>query len=182
MTHDQTALGHALFLGFCAVLLVSSKILLRWHLHIPGHSMLIVSFFLLLGRAVVPSKTAASTVGLWAGLMVVVLGLGKGGPLQILKYLLPALGVDLGALLIPAWAQRIWGCALLGIAAGLGKTGANIFVDWAVGMDPGVLFLHATAKGLGAVVFSLVGALLLPPVLSRLRAHGLLQEEKPKSD
>jgi len=174
MTNRQHTLSNALFLGFCAVLLVSMKILFRWHLHIPGHSMLVVSFFLILARGVVPGKLPASTVGLWAGLMVVVLGLGKGGPLQICKYLFPAVFVDIGAGLLPSRTFSAWTCALLGIGAGLGKTGANLLVDWAVGMETGVLFLHAGLKGLGAVLFSLLGALLVPPVLNRLRAHGLL--------
>lgn len=174
MNKQHHALRNALFLGFCAVLLVSMKILFRWHLHIPGHSMLIVSFFLILARGVVPGKLSASTVGLWAGLMVVVLGLGKGGPLQMCKYVFPALFVDIGARLLPNWTHSLWTCALLGVGAGLGKTGANLLVDWAVGMETGVLFLHAGLKGLGAVIFSLLGSLLVPPVLTRLRAHRLL--------
>jgi hypothetical protein len=41
-------------------------------------------------------------------------------------------------------------------------------------METGVMFLHSGIKGLGAVLFSVLGALLVPPVLNRLRAHGLL--------
>lgn len=174
MTNRQYDLSNALFLGFCAVLLVSIKILFRWHLHIPGHSMLVVSFFLILARGVVPGRVPASTVGLWAGLIVVVLGLGKGGPLQICKYLFPAVCVDIGARLLPSRTLSAWTCAFLGIGAGLGKTVANVLVDWAVGMETGVMFLHSGIKGLGAVLFSVLGALLVPPVLNRLRAHGLL--------
>ena len=173
-THSVDSLQNALFLGFCAVLIVAAKLFFRWHLNISGHSMFFIAFFLLLAKAVVPKRWAASTVGLWAGLMVVVLGLGKGGPLQLTKYLFPALAVDFGGTLVPRWAGSVWGCALLGLAAGAGKFLANVFIDWLVGMDMGVLLLHATIKAVGGLFFAVLGSLLVPPVLKRLRAHGLL--------
>lgn len=45
-------LKDALFLGFCAVFAVLVRVVLRLHLHISGHAMIIKVFFLMLGRGV----------------------------------------------------------------------------------------------------------------------------------
>jgi hypothetical protein len=171
---NRLSLKESLFLGFCAALLVITKAAFRWHLGISGHAMLFTAFFLLLARGCVPSRGAASLTGLLAGIAAALLGMGKGGPLVISKFLLPALAVDLGALLLP-W---LWGslllCALVGALAGATKFFGTAGLDLLVGMDPALVWRHSLLEAAAAMLFGAVGALGVPPVLRRLRAYGVI--------
>jgi len=171
---NQLPLNESLFLGFCAALLVITKAAFRWHLGISGHAMLFTAFFLLLARGCVRFRAAASLTGLLAGIAAALLGMGKGGPLVIEKFLLPALAVDLGALLLPWLFGSMLLCALVGAAAGATKFFGRIAVDLLAGMDPAVAWKHSLIEAFAAMVFGAVGALGVPPVLRRLRAYGVL--------
>jgi len=61
------SLQDALYLGFCATFIIITRAALRVHLKIPGHSMFFMMFFLMLGRACVPKRGAATLTGLIAG-------------------------------------------------------------------------------------------------------------------
>lgn len=174
---NQLPLKESLFLGFCAALLVITKAAFRWHLGISGHAMFFTAFFLLLARSCVPFRGAASITGLLAGIVAAALGMGKGGPLVIGKFLLPALGVDLGALLLPRLGRSYLLCALVGALSGATKFFGTIAVDLLVGMAPSVAWRHSLLEAVAALAFGAAGGLCLPPVLRRLRAYGVLPPE-----
>jgi hypothetical protein len=169
-------LKEALFLGFCAVFILFTRAALRLHLGISGHAMFFSLFFLMLARASVNYRLAATFVGFLAGAMAVVLGLGKGGPLIMLKFLLPALVVDLGAALLPAVFQSYLLSGLLAACAAATKFIDTYVVDTLVGMDDAVVLQHAALKALGGVAFGVAGSLLIPPVVRKLRAYGAIGE------
>jgi hypothetical protein len=173
-------LKESLFLGFCAALLVITKAAFRWHLGISGHAMLFTAFFLLLARGCVSFRGAASVTGLLAGIAAAALGMGKGGPLVIGKFLLPALAVDLGALILPWLFGSFLLCALIGALAGATKFFGTAAVDLLVGMDPAIVWRHSLLEALAALAFGAVGALGVPPVLRRLQAYGVLHPEPRK--
>ncbi|HKI52016.1 MAG TPA: hypothetical protein VJ995_08085 [Geothermobacteraceae bacterium] len=173
-------LKESLFLGFCAALLVITKAALRWHLGISGHAMLLAVFFLLLARGCVPFRTAASVTGLLAGISAAMLGMGKGGPLVIGKFLLPALGVDFGALVLPWLFESYLLCALVGMLAGATKFFGSIAIDLLVGMEPAIAWRHSLLEAAAAMVFGAVGGLCVPPVLRRLRAYGVISPQLQK--
>jgi hypothetical protein len=101
-------LQEALFLAFCACFIVITRAVFRLHLNIPGHAMFFTMFFLILGRGCVPKMGAATLVGLLAGLLCTLLGMGKGGPLILMKFLFPALMVDLVGFFPPDWPEAMW--------------------------------------------------------------------------
>ena len=175
---NRLALKESLFLGFCAALLVITKAAFRWHLGISGHAMLFTTFFLLLARGCVSFRAAACLTGLLAGIAAAVLGMGKGGPLVIGKFLLPALAVDLGALLLPWLFGSFLLCALVGVAAGATKFFGTIAIDLLVGMDSTIAWRHSLFEAFTAMAFGALGALGIPPILRRLRAYGVLPPEK----
>ena len=72
------SLKDAIFLGFCATFIVITRAGLRLHLNIPGHAMFFMCFFLLLAVGCVPRMWAATIVGLVAGVVAVLLGIGTG--------------------------------------------------------------------------------------------------------
>ena len=166
----------ALLLAFFATFIVLAKAALRWHLHIPGHSMFATALFLLLARACVPRMGAATTVGLLAGLVCAALGMGKGGPLIAVKLVLPGLVVDAGAAL-PRWAlpETIRG-VILGAAAGASDFFPTAAVEFLAGVPTGIVFQHATLAAGTKAAFGALGGWAAVAIIRRLRDHGIIED------
>jgi len=171
------SLKNLLFLCFCAVMLVVTKAAFRWHLGISGHAMFLTVFFLLLARVCVPMKGAASVTGLIAGMAAMGLGMGKGGPLILLQFLLPAVVIDLSFLALPRMPRSYLLCAATGALAGSTKFIGAAAVDLLVGMDYAIVWQHALLQAFGSTLFGAAGALCMPPVTRRLEAYGILHPE-----
>ena len=167
-------LQDALFLGFCATFIVITRTGLRLHLKIPGHAMVFTMFFLILGRGCVRKHGAATLIGLAAGCVAVLLGMGKGGPLALLKFVIPAAAVDAGAALCPAVGVSYIVSLLIGMLASATRIVTLILVEWLMGMDSTVIFQHAVISGAMGMGFGGLGGVLVPPVVRRLRLHGLI--------
>lgn len=171
---QKISLQAALLLGFCAMFLVLGRLALRLHLGIPGHAMLVTVFFLLLARGCVAQRGAASFTGLLAGVLVMIWGLGQAGPVVLLNFILPALVIDAGAWLHPRIFDSSWRCALLGaLGAATGFFHAYL-LGWLVRMDPSVNLVHSLLQSVAGAFFGMVGGALVPPVLRKLKARGLL--------
>jgi hypothetical protein len=173
----RLSLKNLLFLCFCAVLLIVTKAAFRWHLGISGHAMFFTVFFLLLARVCVPLRAAALATGLIAGMAAMALGMGKGGPLILLKFLLPAAAIDLAALALPGMWRSFLLCAGVGALAGSTKFVGTAVLNLLIGMDRTIVWQHALLQALGATLFGAVGALCLPPVVRRLQAYGIIHPE-----
>lgn len=167
-------LKESLFLGFCAVFILVFRMALRLHLHLPGHAMFFMVFFLLLARGSVDYRAGATFCGLIAGLGALVLGLGKAGPMILPKFLLPALVIDLGALLLPGLFGSTLLCLVVAAAASATKFLDNYAQDWLIGMDRQVRLRHALFEAGTAMAFGIVAGLLVVPVLRKLKAHGVI--------
>jgi hypothetical protein len=174
----RLSLKDLLFLGFCAVLLVVVRAGFRWHLGISGHAMFFTVFFLLLARGCVPLRLAATITGLLAGIAGAMLGMGKGGPLVMLKFILPAVAIDLGAFFLPGLLGSWLLCALVGAFAGASKFFGAASTGLLVGMDRSIVWQHAALEALAAMPFGAAGALCLPPIIRRLRAYGVISPDK----
>jgi hypothetical protein len=170
----KISLKDSLFIGFCAVFLLSAKALLRLHLKVPGHSMFFSVFFLLIARGCVKHRLAASFCGLLAGIMGVILGMGKGGPLILIKFLLPALIVDLMAGILPGMFQSILLCVLTGALAASTRMLSTYLIDILAGMAPEVVLQHVWLQGAGNLLFGMAGGIAVPAVLRKLTAYGAI--------
>lgn len=170
----STALRDTLLMGFCALFLLATKMVLRLNLGIPGHAMFFTIFFLILPRAVTGLRFAATATGLAAGLASVLLGMGKGGPLLLLKFLFPSLCVDLAFLFFPGLGGSLLFCSLVGFVAAATRIIGVAVTDWLVGMDPEIIMAHAFIKTLGGALFGALGGLAAAPIIRKLKARGLL--------
>lgn len=172
----RLSLKDALFLGFCAVLIIAARAALRLHLKIPGHSMLFTLFFMLLARGCVRNNLAATFTALLAGIMALILGMGKGGPLILMKYLLPALVVDaMAVMLADSLFQSVILCILTAVLAASTRFISDAAMDLLAGMDFSIVVRHAGLQTASNVVFGGVGALGVPAVLRKLRAFGAIE-------
>jgi hypothetical protein len=167
-------LQEALCLAFCACFIVITRAVFRLHLNIPGHAMFFTMFFLILGRGCVPRLGAATLVGLLAGLISTLLGMGKGGPLILLKFLVPALIVDLSGLFSHGLAGSYLACAIVGALGAASRFLTIIMVEWVLGMDWDLILQHALISSAFGILFGVLGSLMVPPIFRKLTAHGLI--------
>jgi hypothetical protein len=168
------ALREAIWLGFCATFIVITRAALRLHLKVPGHAMFFTMFFLLMGRGCVRKAGAATLVGLVSGILSVLLGLGKGGPLILLKFVLPGLIVDAAALLAPRFFASYALCLLVGMTASSSRLLSKLCVDWLIGMEEAVMFRHILITSVMNVIFGGLGSLPVPPLARRLQKSQLI--------
>jgi hypothetical protein len=167
-------LREAFVLGFCATFIVLTRAALRLHLSLPGHSMLFLVFFLLVARACVPKLGAATLVGLVAGLVCLLLGMAKMGPLILANFVLPAVVVDLAGALLPGMASSWIACLAVGALASVSKNVSAVGIDLLMGMEEDVVLRHVIITSVSSALFGALGAALVPPVVRRLRANNLI--------
>ena len=174
MNMMRLSLKDSLFLGFCAVLMVFSRATMRLHLGIPGHAMFFTIFFLMTGRGCVRHPLASTFTGFLAGIMAMVLGLGKSGPLMLIIFLMPALVIDAAAMAVPALFQSYLLSGGLAAVAASTKFIQAFIMDVLVGMDRTVIVQHALLDASTAVLFGVAGGLVVPPVIRKLKAFGVI--------
>ena len=172
---SRFSLKDAIFLGFCATFIVITRAGLRLHLNIPGHAMFFMCFFLLLAVGCVPRMWAATVVGFVAGIVAILLGMGQGGPIMLLKFLFPAIIVDCCRLIYPRLATSFVACAIVGLVAAASRFVTIVVPDLLAGMEWQIIAGHAfltTAMGMG---FGAIGASMVPAIVRRLKAHQMIE-------
>jgi hypothetical protein len=129
---------------------------------------------MLLARFCVPRAGAATTVGLLAGLGAALLGMGKGGPLIVLKLVLPALVIDAAGVLAPVRLLDLRVALGVGALAGATHFAPILLVALAAGLAPRVAVVHALLASGAKAAFGALGAWGAVLIGRRLRDHGLL--------
>jgi hypothetical protein len=167
-------LQESLFLGFCSLLVLATKLMLRLHLKIPGHAMFFLVLCLLLAALCVRKPWSATITAVLAGCFGMALGVGKVGPLFVLGFVLPALVIDLAVPLLRKFPRQYMLFGLVGALAASTKFFITLSTDWLVGMDMEVLLLGAAIKTGGGVLFGGLGALPVPVIVRKLEARGLI--------
>ncbi len=167
-------LREALLLGFCATFVVLARASLRLHFSLPGHTMAVMMFFMLLARGAVPKHGAATLVGVVSGAVTVLLGMTKAPPLLATNFVLPALVVDAAAALFPRVAVSYGGAILTAIVASVGKGLSAAGLDLMLRVDEGIVLRHVALTTLAGLAFGAAGAALVPSVVRRLQANGLV--------
>ena len=168
------SLREAMLLGFCATFIVITRAALRIHFSLPGHSMFFLTFFLLFARGCVPKLGSSTLVGVIAGIICMLLGMTKMGPLIIANFVLPAMVVDLACFFFPQIPASYVGCLLAGALASLMKALTGVALDFLLGLEAEIIVQHILITSLGSVVFGAGGSLLTPGVIRRLRANRLI--------
>jgi len=164
----------ALLLAFFATFLVIVRAALRWHLHIPGHSMLGAALLLVLARACVDRAAAATTVGMLAGPACTALGMGSGGPLIALKLLLPGVAVDIAWALLPVRLPALLRGVLLGACAGATHFLPVLVAEGLAGLEGSVVVGHALVAAGSKAAFGAAGGAAALVLAGRLRQHGVI--------
>jgi hypothetical protein len=108
--------------------------------------------------------------------MALILGMGKGGPLILIRYLLPALVVDaMAVVLSDALFQSMLLCMLTAVLAASTRFLSDAAVDLLAGMEFSVVLRHAGLQTASNVLFGAIGALGVPTVIRKLKAFGAIE-------
>lgn len=164
----------ALLLAFFATFVVIARAAMRWHLHVPGHSLLPAALLLVLARACVDRPAAASIVGVLAGLACTALGMGSGGPLIALRIALPGVAVDVGWKLLSGRMPPLWRGALLGAGAGATHFLPVWLAESLAGVPADVVASHALLAAGSKAGFGAVGGAAGMAIAGRLQHHGII--------
>jgi hypothetical protein len=169
-------LREALLLGFCATFIILTRAGLRLHLHLPGHVMFFTMFFFLLARGCVPKVGSTTLVGLIVSLASLLLGMGTKGPAVFVKFLLPAVLVDLAGAVSPAFITSVLGCALVGATAAAVRAVSDTGLEWLTGMEEEIILGKAAITALMFAIYGGLGSLAVPSIIRRLRRNGLIDQ------
>ncbi len=173
---SRFTLREALLLGFCATFIVLTRAGLRLHLHMPGHVMLFTMFFFLLARGSVPKIGAATLVGLIVSLASFLLGMGTKGPAVFIKFLLPAIMVDLAGTIAPSFVTSILACVLVGAVAAATRAAADTWLDLLTGMEEEIVLRKALITAALFAFYGGLGSMAVPSIVRRLRKNGLINQ------
>ncbi len=168
------SLKDSIFLGLCAMLIVLGRAVLRLHLHLPGHALVVMTAGLLLARGAVSHPFAGTVAATLAGLLSLVLGMVKVTPFWFLLFMVPGLMVDICARLMPRLFSSYLLCAVTGVLVGTTKFFDTFLHDVLADMAPELAVQHALLSMAPAVAFAVLGSLAVPPLIGRLRARGAI--------
>ena len=169
-------LREAILLGFCATFIILARAGLRLHLHLPGHVMFFTMFFFLLARGCVPKIGSATLVGLIVTLASLLLGMGTKGPAVFVKFLLPALLVDVAGYIFPAFVNSMIACALVGAVSAAVRALSDTWIEWLSGMEGEVILQKTVITASLFAFYAGLSALAVPSIVRRLRSNGLIDQ------
>ncbi len=180
------SLRQAILLTFLGTVIAFYKALYESSLHVPGHSGLIWMALLVIGRGVVPKRYAATYTGLIAGLLSVIIGHGRDGPIVLFKYLVPGAVLDL--LLLP-WGERWHNYLLIGSIAAiahLSKLGVNYVSGVVIGVPRVFLQIGLGLSTTTHALFGFLGGCLGLLAVQQLIKSGIVKlptaEQHPTED
>lgn len=169
-------LREGILLGFCATFIILTRAGLRLHLHLPGHVMFFTMFFYLLVRGCVPKIGAATLVGLIVSLGSLLLGMGTKGPAVFVKFILPALLVDVAGAIAPAFVTNVLACVLVGAVAAAVRALSDTGLEWLSGMEEEVILRKTAITACLFALYGGLGSLAVPSIIRRLRKNGLIDQ------
>ncbi len=157
---------------FCSALALASSMFLRIPMRLPGHRVLPLVFFLLVGRYAVGRAWAGTAIGLLTAVMS--FSVGWQGLDHAMKYLAAGLITDAVAMALPRLPRSIPFCVIAGGLIGASWLPVSLLINRLAGMDLGVALGASLIKVGSGIFFGAVGAAPVPTVLRRLGASGLL--------
>lgn len=162
------SLREALALVLIADLVALSKYMTRVPIHIPGHTGVIWIALMLVGRGLLRKPGAGFLIGLIAGILATVMGLGNEGLLIWTKYTSAGLVIDAMAWMFRGDLTNYAAAAVAGAAAHLGKLVAMIVASLIMRLPASVVFAGLGLSATTHLVFGALGGLLGALVLRQL--------------
>lgn len=162
-------LADVIRLTMFGTLISVSRFVLQMPIGIPGHTSVFWMGLLILGVGLIPKFGAGTIMGMVSGILAIVFGLGKEGPLLAFKCIAPGMFLDVLAVLFLYKLESFWVSAIIGALISFSKLAASIALG--VILDIPMVFL---AMGFGYatllhVLFGAAGGILAAVLIKRLK-------------
>lgn len=172
-------LADVLRLSMFGTLIGVTNFLLKLPIGIPGHTSVYWMGLLVLGKGLFPKPGAGTIMGIVSGILGVVFGLGKEGPLLAFKFIVPGVLLDILALLFLYQLASVWVGGICGALISLSKLLASIVLGVILHVPMVFLTMGFGYASLLHVVFGAIGGILASILIKRLKprmAHLLTPE------
>ncbi|MCG9968821.1 hypothetical protein L9W92_12310 [Pelotomaculum terephthalicicum JT] len=162
-------LADAIRLTMFGTLISVSRFVFQLPIGMPGHTSVYWMGLLMLGKGLIPKFGAGTIMGIVSGVLAIVFGLGKEGPLLAFKCIVPGVLLDILAILFLNKLESIW----VGVIIGALLSWSKLLTSIALGviLDIPVVFL-AVGFGYAAllhVIFGAAGGVLAAMLIKRLK-------------
>lgn len=162
-------LADVIRLTMFGTLISVSRFVFQLPIGVPGHTSVYWMGLLMLGKGLIPKFGAGTIMGIVSGILAIVFGLGKEGPLMALKCIVPGVLLDILAILFFNKLESIWVGVIIGSLISWSKLLTSIALG--IVLDIPMVFL---AMGFGYatllhVVFGAAGGVLAAVLIKRLK-------------
>lgn len=162
-------LADVIRLTMFGTLISVSRFVFQLPIGVPGHTSVYWMGLLMLGKGLIPKFGAGTIMGIVSGVLAIVFGLGKEGPLLAFKCIVPGVLLDILAILFFKKLESIWVGVVIGALISWSKLLASIALG--IILDIPMVFL---AMGFGYatllhVVFGAAGGVLAAVLIKRLK-------------
>ncbi|SPF45600.1 conserved membrane hypothetical protein [Candidatus Desulfosporosinus infrequens] len=162
-------LADVLRLSMFGTLISVSRFFLMLPMGIPGWTSVFWMGLLVLGKGLIPKFGSGTIMGIVSGLLAIVFGLGKEGPLLALKCIVPGMLLDVLAIFFLYKLGSLWVGAIIGALISFSKLLASMALG--VMLNTPMVFL---AMGFGYatllhVIFGAIGGGIATVLIKRLK-------------
>ena len=165
----RMSLADVIRLTMFGTLISVSRFLLQLPIGVPGHTSIYWMGLLILGKGLIPKFGSGTIMGIVSGILAIVFGLGKEGPLLAFKCIVPGMLLDVLAILFLQKLESVWVGAICGALISFSKLLTSIALGVILKIPMVFLamgFGYASVLHLG---FGAIGGVIAAILIKRLR-------------
>jgi hypothetical protein len=163
------SLADVLRLTMFGTLIGVSNFLLILPIGIPGHTSIYWMGLLVLGKGLLPKPGSGTIMGIVSGILAIVFGLGKEGPLLAFKYIIPGILLDVLAIMFLYQLESVWVGGITGALISLSKLLVNIALGVILQIPMVFLTMGFGYASLLHAIFGAIGGVMASVLIKRLK-------------
>ncbi|MDV3426835.1 MAG: hypothetical protein LIR50_06545 [Bacillota bacterium] len=149
----------SIFSAFLGTLIALSK-LIRIPIHVPGHSGLIWIAILTFGCLLIRKKGSGTLMGVTAGFLAYVFGIGNEGPFVFFKYFMPGFSMDIILRYIPTVTKKWYLVSLVAAFSHITKLMVNYAIGTILNLPQGYLLMGMQIAVINHAAFGFLGGMI----------------------
>lgn len=175
----QFSLRDGILMASIAALIVISKTFLRIPMHVPGHSGVVWIALMIVGAGLIRRPGTAFVIGLIAGFLVTLFGLGQGSLLEWAQYAAAGLALDVSGGLLGGRFTNPVVAVIAGSVGHMAKLVTMLLVGLLLRIPAGFLGIGIGVAATTHLIFGAVGGLVGAALLRELsKVPGLRRRER----
>ena len=165
----RLGLADVIRLTMFGTLISVSRFLLQLPIGVPGHSSIYWMGLLVLGKGLIPKFGSGTIMGIVSGILAIVFGLGKEGPLLAFKCIVPGVLIDFLAILFLFKLGSVWVGAIIGALISFSKLLASIALGVILDIPMVFLAMGFSYAAILHLIFGAIGGVIASILIKRLK-------------